>query len=176
MRYFCSCCVYRRIVDWVCVWAVQILNRNRSAYKYYYITVRAKMACIFVPVLAHWTAFLHHVHRRRKEVLFGGADNDSSRARIFGPRPLNWSLKVTRGSRWFYCCLEERNDGKCAQWSIFEAILGSFWLYLGVSVMKRDRSSWFVTSLGLDFGGGALVFSEMYYCLLLFTFVKVDGD
>ena len=36
-----------------------ILNHNRSAY---YITVRAKMACTFVPVLAHWTAFLHHVY------------------------------------------------------------------------------------------------------------------
>ena len=39
-----------------------------------------------------------------------------------------------------YCCLELRNGGKHAQWSILVAILVSFRLYLGVSVMNTGKS------------------------------------
>ena len=99
--------------------------------------------------------FTYQVHRRQKEVLFGGAGNHSLQAEFLDHAHLiEVQRSVTRGSWWCYCCLEERNDGKCAQWSIFEAILGSFWLYVGAYVMKKGKSGWFVTSLGLDFGGG----------------------
>ena len=74
--------------------------------------------------------------RRRKEVILGGAKYYYSRAasaKFLGSRPLNWSLKVKRGCQRCCCCLEQRNSGKSIQCSIFEAILGRFWLSLGVS-------------------------------------------
>ena len=154
------------------------------------------------------------VHRRRKEVLFGGAKYYYSRAKFFGhahlievqralvalegatavcsaskctdlsvilrkytsfygrkcwimdlkassPTPFHacgivyshghtekawkiWHLLVYStkrlGERLEALCLELRNGGKRAQWSILVAILGSFWLYLGVSVMNRGKS------------------------------------
>ena len=54
----------------------------------------------------------------------------------------------------------------CCRWKMCTMI--DFWVYsrqllavyLGVSVIKRDKSGWFVTSSGLDFGQAMPPFSE----------------